>query len=525
MQVPPGALPYSKIAALCALALIIFVFVVFLPPVYVLTYAFSSKLAIDAAARTALINSFAIAAAVTFADLVFGMPVAWVLARRQLRFRGIIDSLLDMPLVVPTSVLGLSVYYFWGEGLGSLLGVEGGLFSKGPILIILLHVVFTFPYVVRSISAAILQVDTAHEQAATMLGGSPFTVYRAVSLPLFKNGVFSGAILAFTRSLSETGATMMVAGAFLSAPVMVVAFKNGGDIPSAAALSVVLIASAVAVLILAKLMVKGFKVPVVHVWPAQEKSLSRMHGPRDLAISAWVLIVVLLPTFYLVLTGMDTLTPGTFIGLLGDGVLIDSMVVSFVVGFVVTAVNLALSIPLGLVVSKDMFRVGQAVDTMSDVILIVPTSALGLSLALYWNGFGFGEYATLILAHLSFTFPLMLRPIVTALNGVSPQLEDAARTLGARQLTVFRTVTYPLIKPAIMAGVIMTFMRSLSETGATLSISKSIKTVPVLLVDQFSKGRVDEKTELACLLLFFISFALIIILKTFGSGKNAEHRG
>jgi thiamine transport system permease protein len=517
----------DRLGAICLISLAFFVLFIFLPPVYVLTYAFKTSFRLDSAGEAALVNTFVIGLVVTFFDLLFGLPVAWVLARRKkMPMRRLIDTLIDMPLVVPTSVLGLSVFYFWGGGIGALLGISGGLVSKGPILIALLHIVFTFPYVVRSIEASIAQLNKSHEQAATMLGASQLTVFRTISLPLFKSGVISGAILAFTRSLSETGATMMVAGVYATAPTMVVTYKKALDIPSAAAVSIVLISCAVLLLIVAKMFSGGFKVPILHVWPAKERMLStRFVGKRDAIIAIAVITAILLPTFYIVISGLDTLALHTLIALAQDWPLIDSILISFGVGLAVTVINLLLAIPLAMLIARNIFRVGGIVDTMSDIILLVPTSALGLSLSLFWKNFSLGDLPILVLAHLSFTFPLMLKPISGAIGGVDQHMEDAARTLGARHFKVFQTITYPLIRPAIIAGIIMTFMRSLSETGATMSVSEKIKTVPVLLVDLFTKGKVDDKTILACILLFILSFVFIFCLKMMDSRKDAKDRG
>jgi len=513
----------SRLEAICLAASIIFLLVIFLPPVYVLSYAFKGGITLDAQGQTALTNSLIIGLAVTLADIILGLPVAWVMARRKnLPMRHFIDTLIDMPLVVPTSVLGLSIFYFWGGGIGSLFGLDGGLVGKGPLLIALLHVVFTFPYIVRSIEAAIQQIDMTHEQAATMLGASSLTAFRTISLPLFKKGLISGMILVFTRSLSETGATMMVAGAYLTAPTIVVAYKQASDIHSAAAVSVILIAVAVALLLATRAFSGALRVPIGHVWPRAERALSRRYvGLRDAIIGAAVVASILLPTFYIVLTGANTVNLNAFASLASDSVMMDAIIVSFVVGFVVTAANLVLAVPMAIFINKNMFKLGSLADTMGDIILLVPTSALGLSLGLFWKNFAFGEYLILILAHLSFTFPLMLKPIVASLSGVDTRLEDAARTLGARQSTMYRTIVYPLVRPAIIAGVIMTFMRSLSETGATLAVSDKIKTIPVVLVDAFTKGQVKDDTILACIILFAISFAFIIVLKLTDRGENA----
>jgi len=181
----PGGLP-SKL--IYTPAIIFFLFIIFLPPVYILYYGIHADFTLDAKAQAALLLSFKLAAAVTVIDVVFGLPLAWILARCRFRHRLLVDTFIDMPLVVPTSILGISVFMFWGGEniLATFFGADGGLIARGPLMIILLHTVFTFPYIVRSIEAAIRQIDKTHEEAATMLGASPLTRYRTISLPLFK---------------------------------------------------------------------------------------------------------------------------------------------------------------------------------------------------------------------------------------------------------------------------------------------------------------------------------------------------
>ncbi len=509
---------------LYTLSVVFFILIVFLPPIYVLSYAFKGGFSFDEKAYSAITLSFKLALFVTLVDLIFGLPAAWILTRRQLRLHMLFDTLIDMPLVVPTAVLGVSVYFFWSSGITSLFGVNGTLLSKGALMIALLHIVFTFPYVVRSIEAAILQIDRTQEQAATMLGASPLTVFRTISLPLFKSGLVSGAILAFTRSLSETGATMMVAGAAATAPILVVGYKKAADFNSAAGVSILLIVSAVLLLVAARLVTDRTRIPTVGVWPKAERKLARDYSRvADALTYLFIAAIILLPTFYIVLSQYAAVNPQTLSALLGDSAIIKSIFISFLIGFIAVAINLVFAVPLSLVISRDIFRLGHLMDVLNDVVLLVPTSALGLSLSLFWGNVHLNEFAVLVLAHISFSFPFMVKPISAALSGVDSSLIDAARSMGATPFRAFKTITYPIIKPAVVAGVIMTFMRSLSETGATLSVSENIKTIPVLLVDLFSSDSLDQKAVLACILLFALSFVFILWLKKLDLNKNARN--
>ncbi|MBU4455507.1 hypothetical protein KJ586_03285 [Patescibacteria group bacterium] len=125
-------------------AVIFFAAVIFLPAVYILIYFFKAETFVTEEIVKSIILSFEIGLIVTFIDLIFGLPLAWSLVRSKSKFIKWLDSLIDLSLVMPTAALGFSVYLYWGSkfGLARLLGLEGGIFSKGPMLIILLHVVF-----------------------------------------------------------------------------------------------------------------------------------------------------------------------------------------------------------------------------------------------------------------------------------------------------------------------------------------------------------------------------------------------
>ncbi|MHA1259859.1 MAG: ABC transporter permease subunit [Candidatus Heimdallarchaeaceae archaeon] len=143
--------------------------------------------------------SLKIAAIVTVFDILVGIPIAWILARYEFRGKSVLDTLVDLPMAVPTSALGFSIYLFWGtnNGISRLYNSQVGLVSQGTLLIILAHIAFTFPYVTRSIKGIIADLDLNLEKAARTLGAPPFTIARMISLPLVKEGLLAGTILAF----------------------------------------------------------------------------------------------------------------------------------------------------------------------------------------------------------------------------------------------------------------------------------------------------------------------------------------
>ena len=164
---------------------------------------------------SALALSIRVALVATLLNAVVGIPLAYVLARRRFRGRGLVDLLVTLPLVLPPTVTG---YY-----LIVLLGRRGWL--GGPIYeltgwtvtftwyaAVVAATIMALPLLVRTARAAIESVDRDLERAAFTLGRSEWRTALEVTLPLARNGILAGLVLAFARALGEFGATLMLAG-------------------------------------------------------------------------------------------------------------------------------------------------------------------------------------------------------------------------------------------------------------------------------------------------------------------------
>jgi thiamine transport system permease protein len=162
-------------------------------------------------------------------------------------------------------------------------------------------------------------------------------------------------------------------------------------------------------------------------------------------------------------------------------------------------------------------------DTLINIPLIVPSIALGISLKFFWQGVpGIPEFLLLVFAHLSITYPYFVRSMSAAMERINIDLEEAAKTLGARPFTVFKTIVLPITKYSILSGAIIVFTRSVSETGATLAVTSNLQTAPVLLVSWVNSLRgigtpipgVNALTVgLACGFLILFSFIILLVLR------------
>lgn len=166
-------------------------------------------------AWTALALSLKVAGWATAINLVLGVAVGFLLARRRFPGRDLLDTLLTLPMVMPPTVLGYYLLVVIGRrgALGAWLHEQFGInliFTwQGAVIA---ASVVAFPLVFKPARAAFEAVDGQLEQAARVLGISEAAVFFRVTLPLAWRGVMAGALLAFARALGEFGATLMVAG-------------------------------------------------------------------------------------------------------------------------------------------------------------------------------------------------------------------------------------------------------------------------------------------------------------------------
>jgi putative spermidine/putrescine transport system permease protein len=143
--------------------------------------------------RVSVRNSFVIALAATFIATTLGTLAAVGLMHRNLPGRALITAVLVSPMIVPIVIIAVGAYFFY-----STLGIANSLTG-----IILAHAVLGTPFVLITVSATLAGFDLSLVRAARVLGASPWTAFRRITLPIIWPGVFSGALFAFATSFDE----------------------------------------------------------------------------------------------------------------------------------------------------------------------------------------------------------------------------------------------------------------------------------------------------------------------------------
>lgn len=161
-----------------------------------------------------MLLTFKLASVTTLILLVISIPLAWVLAFSDLRFKNVIETIVSMPLVLPPSVLGFYLLLAFSpvSAIGSFLIDHGVRLAFSFEGLVVGSVLFSLPFMVHPIQAALTQVPRSIIEASYTLGKSPLTTALRVVLPTIRHGLISGIVLAFAHTVGEFGVILMIGG-------------------------------------------------------------------------------------------------------------------------------------------------------------------------------------------------------------------------------------------------------------------------------------------------------------------------
>jgi molybdate transport system permease protein len=206
-------------------------------------------------ARSALKLSLVCSLWATALSIVFGVPLAWVLARTRMPGRNLVRALVILPMVLPPVVGGVALLLAFGRrGVvgGWLYDLDGIQLTFSTAGAVLAETFVSMPFLVITVEAALRSMDRRYEDAAATLGAGRWTVFRRVTLPMILPSLVAGAALTWARALGEFGATITFAGSIQGRTEtlpLAVYLQLEGHQDVAIALSLALLAISVVVLV------------------------------------------------------------------------------------------------------------------------------------------------------------------------------------------------------------------------------------------------------------------------------------
>jgi molybdate transport system permease protein len=213
--------------------------------------------------RSAILLSLLAATTSTAIAVCLAIPAAYALARIDFPGKRLVDTFIDLPMVLTPIALGTLILMSWNTAFGRMLSEIGVTLPFTVAGVILAQFTVIVAISIRMLKATFEQVDQRQEQVARLLGCSAFSSFLQITLPLAKRGILAAIILTWARAIGEFGATVMVAGTAkgqtATLPSSIYLAMSMADLPKAVTLVVILIGISLLVLFSVR-MVTGSKV-------------------------------------------------------------------------------------------------------------------------------------------------------------------------------------------------------------------------------------------------------------------------
>ncbi|UCD99984.1 MAG: molybdate ABC transporter permease subunit [Chloroflexota bacterium] len=254
---PPAKIKLSGLWRVMSLPMLIFLSV----PIVALFLRTSPSSLVENLRQPSVLQAIGLSLATTLVStliiILAGTPLAYAQARGQFHFSRLIDTLIDLPLVLPPAVAGVALLMAFGRrGLfGEILSDLGIHIAFTPLAVILVQVFVAAPFYIKSASLGFSNIDQELEQSAALDGASSPQVFRFLTIPLSWSALLGGSVMSWARALGEFGATIIFAGNFPGrTQTMPLAIYIGFelDLDIALTLSVILILLSFLALLIAK---------------------------------------------------------------------------------------------------------------------------------------------------------------------------------------------------------------------------------------------------------------------------------
>src|SRR5262245_12026737 len=192
-----------------------------------------------------------------FLAVSFGTPIAYLLARHRFRGAALLDTLIDLPMVLPPTVAGVALLMAFGRRglLGAWLDAVGIQIGFTTVAVVLAQSFVSTPFYIRAARAGFQSVDQELERVAYTLGHSAFSTFLRVTVPLALPALLGGAVMAWARALGEFGATIMFAGNLIGRTQtmpLAIYIAMESDLTAALVLSAILVLVSFSVLLLVR---------------------------------------------------------------------------------------------------------------------------------------------------------------------------------------------------------------------------------------------------------------------------------
>lgn len=492
--------------------------------------------------RLALINSIWLAVTVaamgTFLGFVFALAVTRIHLPAPLRW--FIAAVTILPLISPpfTSSIALTlslgpngiILKFFGIPDFNIYGFWGTWISESLTY---------FPVAFLTITSVLACIDPNLEDAGLSLGGSPFRVFRTVTLPLTMPAIANSILLLFACSLADFATPLVLAGhQFPVLPTQAYLQITGMyDLKGGAALSFALLVPALLVFVLQRFWVsRKSYVTVSGKSGAQTtvKGIGMAGTAVVMAICATVIAFILF-LYALIVMGAFTKAWGldssftweSFAYVFDHGR--KAMIDTLIIACISTPIGGLLAVSIAYVTQRKSFPANGLMEFVSLLNFALPGTVVGIAYIIAFNSSPIvltGTMSIIVAAYVFRYDSAGIRSVIASLHQIDPSLEEASLSLGASSIGTFKNVTLPLVIPALLAGMKYLFIHSMTAISATIflvSVSWSLLTARILeCMTELQFGNACAFSVVLILLVFIFNGMLTLLVRAAGYNYRGQ---
>lgn len=494
------------------------------PLVRILTQAFGAEgletlrnIATSSANRAVLLNTVVLGVLVGAVGTAIGFAFAYAQARLDFRGKKLLHLIALLPIVSPPFAVATAVITLFGRsGLvtNKMLGLDYNIYGLTGLTLVLS--LSFFPVAYMNLLGMLRSLDPATDEAASSLGANRWKIFRSVTIPMLIPGFASCFLLLFVEAIADLANPLVIGGDFtvLSSRAYI-AITGEYDVASGAAYSLVLLLPGLLVFLVQRYWAERRSVVSVTGKPSGNITLLRSPLARIPLLTVVLAIAALIVAIYV------TVFVGAFTAILGvnntftlanyryvlSGIGSDAMFTTTILALIATPVAGVLGMILAWLVVRKVRRGRGALDFLGMLGLAVPGTVLGIGYALAFNkpfiigniqllpalaggGAIFGGALAIVMVYVIRSMPSGQRSGIAALQQIDPAIDEASTSLGASGLRTFRSITLPLIRPALLSGLTYAFARAMTTLSPIIFITTpQTKIMTSQILSEVDSGR------------------------------------
>jgi len=485
-----------------------------------------------------LLHSFAVSTLTTIFAVILGVPMAYIVTRYNIAGKKLLRMMIIISLLSPPFIGAYSWIMLLGRN-GFITKILAGIGLQIPTIygfkgLLLVFTLKLFPYVFLYVSGALGSIDGSLEEAAESLGMHGIKRLLTVTFPLILPTIAASSVMVFMTSLADLGTPMLIGEGYKVLPVLVYEeymSEIGGNAAMASTLSVIIVASSLAIFFIQKLIVGKKNVSMNGTRPTAPKKLSSINRILLTAACYLVALCAIAPQITTIITSFIKTRGPLFVkGFSLESYtsiwfkLSDNISHTFLYGIVAIAIMIVIGMLSSYVIVRRQSRITSLLDTALMSPYVIPGAVLGISLVIAFNKPPLiltGTAAIMILSYVIRKMPSILRSSSAILYQLDPSVDEASISLGVSPIMTFFKITAVMMLPGVASGAILSWISTINELSSTLILySGRTGTISVAIYTEIFKDSFGTAAALASLLTLATIVSLLIFDKlTKGKGS------